>query len=236
MSFVLWLFEIGYILQHLATIFQIYRIQRKRKTEMVSLETNVLFFIGAMSRLLWMWDSMLKGFILSYIEIVLALGSLLYIFYLFHKFKKNDLLINEVSLPIFFKLIVLIPVCLVLCFFFHPGAKNEYYLTMQQLVSLSIFSESIGLIPQLWMIRKERDTGNLSQFYVVFLAFARLFRLLFWLKMYLDGNKFISLILADLIHCVILSDFVYNVIKNWNNGVLPTMAREINGKKIFKDN
>jgi ER lumen protein retaining receptor len=234
MSFVLWLFEIGYILQHCATFCQIYRIQQKKKTELVSIETNVLFFIGALSRLMWMWDSMLKGFVLSYIEIVLALSSLIYIFYLFNKFKKNNFFqFNEVPLPIFFRLIVLIPTCLVLSFFFHPGSKGAYYLTMQQLVSLSIFSESFGLIPQLWIIRKEGDTGNLSKFYVVFLAFARLFRLLFWLKMYLDGNKFIYLILADLIHCIILSDFVYNVIKNWNKGVLPTMSNEVPTKKIF---
>jgi len=183
-----------------------------------------------------MWDSMLKGFFLSYIEIILALGTLLYILFLFRKFKRNNLLIHEEKHPIIFRLIFLIPLVMILSFFFHPGNKGAYYLTMQQLVSLSIFSESIGLIPQLWMIRKEGDTGNLSQFYVVFLAFARFFRLMFWLKMYLDGNKFIALILADLIHSIILFDFVYNVIKNWNKGVLPTNMGKGTGdqtKKIF---
>jgi len=212
------------------------RIQQRKKTELVSIETNVLFLIGALSRLLWMWDSMLKGFFLSYIEIILALGTLLYILFLFRKFKRNNLLIHEEKHPIIFRLIFLIPLVMILSFFFHPGNKGAYYLTMQQLVSLSIFSESIGLIPQLWMIRKEGDTGNLSQFYVVFLAFARFFRLMFWLKMYLDGNKFIALILADLIHSIILFDFVYNVIKNWNKGVLPTNMGKGTGdqtKKIF---
>ena len=222
MSFVIWLFEIGYILQHVATVYQIIRIIKKENTELVSLETNVMFLLGALSRLLWMWDSMLKGFFLSYIEIVLAIGSLVYIIYLYRKYKINSYVDREIKLPIFFRFEVLLAVVLILSFFFHPGSKGAYYFTMQMFVSFSIYAESIGLIPQLYMIKHQKDTGNISQFYVVFLAFARFFRLMFWLKMYLDGNKFISLILADLIHSILLFDFVYNVFKNWNKDILPT--------------
>ncbi len=232
-SIVVWLFEIGYLLQHAASFFQIRRILAKNKTEMVSIETNIMFLIGAISRLFWMWDSMLKGFFLSYIEIVLALGSLVYILYLFHKYQKQNLLTEEIKLPIYFRLEVLVPFVFLLSFLFHPGSKGAYYLSMQQLVSLSIFSESFGLIPQLYMIKKESDTGNLSQFYVMFLALARVFRLVFWLKMFLDDNKFIALILADLMHTVLLSDFVRNVITNWNKGILPTNTGFPEAKKLF---
>src|SRR5690349_5107055 len=100
MSFVLYLFEIGYILQHAATIFQIGRILQKKNTELVSFETNVLFLFGALSRLIWMWDSMLKGFWLSYVEIVLALGSLGYILFLYNKYQANNMLIHEVKTPV----------------------------------------------------------------------------------------------------------------------------------------
>jgi ER lumen protein retaining receptor len=222
MSFVLWLFEIGYILQHLATISQIWKIQQKNNTEMISLETNVLFLIGAFSRLIWMWDSMLKGFFLSYVEIVLALGTLAYFIYLYNKYKMNNYYAHEIKTPFYLQLFVLIPVILLLSFFFHPGSKGKYYLTMQMFVSLSIFAEAIGLLPQLYLIRKSNDTGDLSQLYVVFLGFARLFRLLFWLKMYFDGNKFMSLIFADLVHCLLLFNFIYSVIKNWSGKGLPT--------------
>merc|ERR1711976_563713 len=169
-----------------------------------------------------MWDSMLKNFFLAYVEVLLALGTLGYVMYLFKQYERNNFAPNEMKLPYYFKLQVLIPVCLVLAFLFHPGTKGAYYLTMQQLVALSIYSESIGLIPQLFMIRKERDTGNLSQYYVVFLAIARLLRLTFWIKMIIMGNKFYSLLIADVLHTIFLSDFVYNVIRNWNKVVLPT--------------
>ncbi len=232
MSFVLWLFIIGYILQHIATLSQIQRILKKKNTECISMETNIMFLIGALSRIFWMWDSMLKGFWLSYIEVLMGLGSLLYILFLFRKNKNIDY--QENKLPWYFKLQVLIPLVLLLAFFFHPGSKGSYYLTLQMFVSLSIFSESIGLIPQLWMIKFEKDTGSLSQFYVLFLAVARFFRLLFWLQMYFDGNKFISLIIADLVHCILLSDFVYNVIKNWNKVTLPVFGDTVEKpKKMF---
>ena len=231
MSFVLWLFEIGYILQHAATLVQISTMLKKKKSELVSLETNVLFLIGALSRLIWMWDSMLKGFFLSYIEIILAFASLVYIIFLYQKFKVNNMVLNEIRLPIYLRFEVLIPVTLLLSFFFHPGSKGAYYFTIQMFVSLSIYAESIGLLPQLYMIRQEKDTGSLSQWYVVLLAFARFFRLMFWLKMYLDGNKFISLILADVVHCVLISSFVYNVFANINSAILPTS--EAKPKKMY---
>jgi ER lumen protein retaining receptor len=233
MSFVLWLFEFGYILQHAATIFQIFRIKSRKSTEIISLDTNILFLIGALSRLVWMWDSMLKGFFLAYLEIIMAFISLVYIIFLYSKYKVNTLVTNEIRLPVFMRVQVLLPIVCVLSFFFHPGVKNNYYFTIQMFVSLSIFSEAIGLLPQWYIISKEKDTGNISQFYVVFLAFARLFRLLFWISMYYQGMKFGSLIVADLIHCAVLFNFVYNVIKNWNKALLPQFGEADKPKKMF---
>ena len=121
MAFELWLFEGGYLFQHVATLFQIMKILRKKSNEMVSLETNVL-------------------------------------------------------------------------------------------------------------------CGDLSELYIVFLGTARFFRLLFWLKMYFDGNKFMALIIADIIHCATLFNFIYNVIKKWSGSGLPTTFTEIknnSNKKMF---
>lgn len=233
MSFVLWLFELGYILQHAATIFQILRIQSRKSTEIISFDTNIMFLIGALSRLVWMWDSMLKGFFLAYIEIIMALTSLIYIIFLYNKYKINTLVANEIRLPVFMRVQVLLPIVCVLSFFFHPGAKDNNYFTFQMFVSLSIFSEAIGLLPQWYIISKEKDTGNISQFYVVFLGFARLFRLFFWIQMYYQDMKFGSLIVADFIHCLLLFNFVYNVIKNWNKALLPQFGDADKPKKMF---
>jgi len=233
MSFVLWLFEFGYILQHAATIFQIFRIKSRKSTEIISLETNILFLIGAISRTVWMWDSMLKGFFLAYVEMILGISSLVYIIFLYRRYKVNTLVTNVIRLPTFMRVEVLLPIICLLSFFFHPGSKGEFYFTLQMFVSLSIYSEAIGLLPQWYIISKEKDTGNISQFYVVFLGFARLLRLVFWIQMYYQGQKFGSLIVADLIHCALLFNFVYNVIKNWDKGLLPQFGDADKPKKMF---
>ena len=41
----------------------------------------------------------------------------------------------------------IIPICLILSFFFHPGSKNEYYFSFQMFVSMSMFIEACALMP-----------------------------------------------------------------------------------------
>jgi uncharacterized protein with PQ loop repeat len=233
MAFVLWLFEIGYMFQHVATFFQILKMLKKNNSELVSFETNVLFLIGAFSRIGWMWDSMLKSFFLAYLEVLIAIGTLSYVIYLHQVNKVRNYYSNEIILPHYLKLYTLIPVVFVLSFLFNPGSS---FFSSQVFVSLGIFSEAFGLLPQLFMIIKSRDTGDLSEMYIVFLGIARFFRLIFWIKMYMDGSKFLSLVIADLAHCVALSNFIYNVVMNWSGKGLPTSFTELNtksNKKMF---
>lgn len=230
---ILWLFEFGYVLQHLAIIFQILEMKRQKNTEGVSLETILFFFIATVCRLIWMWDSMLSSFYLAYIELVIAVASLGYIIFIYNQYSVNDYLRHKAPMPKYLSFPVLLGIILVLSFLFHPGSKNAYYLTIQMFVSLNIYSECIGLLPQLYLIKKSSETGNVSAYYLVFLGLARFFRLFFWFKMYLDGNSFFSLILADLLHTVLLSLFVYIYSKNFDSIRLPTFAEEKQHRKIF---
>lgn len=232
MAIVLYIFEFGYILQHIAVISQILKIRKDKSTEGISLDTNILFLIGAIARAFWFWDSMLKNFWLTYLELFVAVSSLIYIIYLYNLYKDTNYIAKEIQLPSFLKLYVLLPVVLVLSFLFHPGSKGKYYLTLQMMVSLNIFSEAIGLLPQFYIIKKSGDQGNLSMGYIVCLGIARFFRLLFWIKMYMDGNSFISLLLADVLHLVFLFIFIFNTVKKWNAIILPS---QIDGtsKRIY---
>ena len=117
MGIELWLFEGGYLFQHMATFFQILKMLKRQNSECVSLETNILFLIGALSRIGWMWDSMLKSFTLAYIEILLAIGTLTYAIYLFQINKVRNYYSNVIQLPIFLKLYFLIPLITILSLF-----------------------------------------------------------------------------------------------------------------------
>ena len=233
MGIELWLFEGGYLFQHIATFFQILKMIKRQNSECVSLETNILFLIGALSRIGWMWDSMLKTFTLAYLEIFLAIGTLSYAIYLYQINKVRNYYSNVINLPIFLKLYVLIPIIAILSFLFNPG---DNWFSSQFFVAFGIFSEALGLIPQLYIIKKSKEAGDLSELYIVFLGIARFFRLLFWIYSYLDGNNFTSLMIADVIHTLALSNFIYNVIKNWSGNGLPTTFYSLKSnypKKMF---
>ena len=228
---ILWSFEGGYLFQHMATLFQILKMIKKQNSECVSLETNILFLIGAISRIFWITSSSLSGLTITYIELLLGFSTLGYTIYLYQKNKVRNFFNNEIKLPIYLKLYVLLPFIVILSFFFNPG---DTYISDQIFVSLGIFSESVGLLPQLYIIRKSKDSGNLSELYVVFLAVARFLRLFFWITMFISGSRYFSLIIADIIHCLALSNFVYNVIKNWSGKGLPTSFTELQGNNTTK--
>jgi len=46
------------------------------------------------------------------------------------------------------------------------------------------------------------------------LAISRALRLMFWVKMWIMGDKFIYLIIADLLHTILLADFCYYYLKS----------------------
>ena len=66
-TIILWSFEGGYLFQHIATLFQIMKMTKKKNSECVSLETNILFLIGAISRVFWVPSSTLSGLFILFI-------------------------------------------------------------------------------------------------------------------------------------------------------------------------
>ena len=104
-------------------------------------------------------------------------------------------------------------ICTVLSFFFHPGSKNEWYISKQMLVSFTMYMEAIGLLPQIYLIRKHKEVEAMTGHYMFCLAVSRFLRLIFWLQMFWDGDWVGYLVIADLIHTLLLSDFTYFYIK-----------------------
>lgn len=205
MEFILLLFTVGYLFQHAGSLILIRQIHKRQSIEGLSRDTQISFLIGAISRIFWVFDTRLMYFPLIWIELILSVVSGAYILYLFHKLKHTQF--SETHNP--FNLKILLVGCLVLSFFFHPGAKNKYYLTIQMLVSLTMFLEASGMLPQIYLMRKtgtlEVNTGH----YIFLLGTSRVIRLCFWTMMYLDGESFLYLIIADLLHTILLLDFVW---------------------------
>ena len=236
MSIILWIFDFGYLMQHLGTILQIQKIEAKRSIEGVCVDTQILFLIGTFARTFWITDTMLKDFFLTYIELLLSYGLLIYTLYLC-LWKYNDYTVienlNRKEIPIYFRWYVIFAISLLLSYFYFPGNDGQAW-DLQMLVSLNIYAEAGGLLPQIIVVNKEKDSSNFSQYYIIFLSFSRICRLMFWVKMYSDDNSFIFLMIADFLHSIMVSGFIYSFFKNLNKLSLPTINRdEIHQKKIF---
>jgi|LauGreDrversion4_2_1035121.scaffolds.fasta_scaffold1001912_1 hypothetical protein len=237
MVFILWVFNIGYLFQHLGTILQIRHIMKKRETEGVCVDTQVLFLIGALSRCIWITDTMLKDFTLTYFELLAALLTLGYTLYLC-LFKLNGIysisqILQNKLLPFYFRWYVIFAVSLVASFFFHPGNESHSY-DIQMFVSLNIFVEAAGLIPQIYSVNSQKDSNIFSKLYLMCMSISRFLRLLFWFRMYMEDQGFAYLIIADVLHLFMVSGFVFSFMKNLNNFSLPTTDNRLDmGKKIF---
>ena len=91
-----------------------------------------------------MWDTQLTKLTISMIEILMALSMHAYIIYLCYSYK--DTIYKGVKEP-YLKWPVLTAVCLILSLILHPGSKGEYFVTLQMLVSFTIFLEGFALLP-----------------------------------------------------------------------------------------
>ena len=66
-----------------------------------------------------------------------------------------------------------------------------------------------GLLPQLWLMRHMHEIEPLTSHYVGLLIVSRLIRMLFWGSLFMMGEHFFQLFVADLLHTVFAADYMY---------------------------
>lgn len=114
------------------------------------------------------------------------------------------------------------------CLLKHVAYYLKFTLSIKNF--LYFYSKKIGSI--------EADISK----YLVAMGFSRVLRLVFWVMNYLAGEKFVYLILADVIHTVIIADIMFLWVKDRKKGailiwiilLIINMYFIINNKKIFK--
>jgi len=100
----------------------------------------------------------------------------------------------------------LAPVAAVLAFFFHP---SDNWISIQILVAFTMYLEALGLLPQLWLMKKMYDVEPITSHYVGLLVIARFSRMVFWGVLFYIGEHFLQLFIADLVHTVFTADYMY---------------------------
>ena len=214
MELILIIFTLGYVSQLIGNYILIRKIRKTKNTQGLSFDTQILNLIGAAARVIWVFDTRLKKHVFVWIELILSLAASLYIVYLFRKYKDNKF--ERVENPIKFYYILIFAA--IFSIFFHPGSKTGFKKVCQILVSLTMFLEALGLLPQIYILRKLKEIEVAIGNYLVLMALSRILRLVFWIFMWMYGDSFIFLMVADFLYTCLLGDFVYYYIKSRTSG------------------
>lgn len=222
----MWLFTLSNIIQDVGTLYQIYHSEYiKKNTECVSIDTQIMFLISTITRAIWVYDTELKDFLLSNIELIVSFIIHLYfiVYVIVSREEKVLTQLFAISKRFWERWFVIIIFSFSLGFLVHPSSYYHYrrYLKdIQMCIAFSIYTDAGSLIPQLPILWREGDVGSVSRTYIVFLFIARCFRIAFWF-IWSEGFDFKCLLIADIIYLMCVCIFVFSFCGNVNKMILP---------------
>mmetsp|Transcript_833 Transcript_833/g.2083 ORF Transcript_833/g.2083 Transcript_833/m.2083 type:complete len:221 (+) Transcript_833:49-711(+) len=196
------LFILGYYVQFAASCVLLYKMWKHKSIYGLSVDTQAAYLLSVLARCVWVMETRLVETKFAYLELMLstigALGLSFMCYQYYHTTLKHS--------PPFLRVYATAPAAMVLAFFFHPG---DDWWSMQILVSYTMFQEAMGLLPQLWLMRKMHEVEPLTSHYVGMIVVARFIRMVFWAKMYFLGEHFLQLLFADICHTLLSADYMY---------------------------
>ncbi len=237
MELIIYIFGLGYLLQHLGMTLQILKMQKLKSAESVSVDTLILFFFSTISRFIWTSDTMLKDSYFTYLELIIGLSVIVYILFLtFVKYNYENSPVDQLNnklIPICFRWYMILLVAIVASYFIFPGNEGQSF-DLQMLVSFTIFTEAANLVPQIFFLKAKKDSHDISQIYNVLMVVSRFFRLIFWLRLYFENDSIEFLIFADFVNLFMVGGYVYNSFKLQDGFSLPIENNEYESRnKIY---
>lgn len=198
----IFLFLVGYLVHFAASCLLMYKIWKHKSIYGLSVDTQAAYFLAVVARCVWSLETRLVETKFAYVELflsTLAAGGLSFLCYQFYHTATKH------STPVL-RVYATAPAALVLAFFFHPG---DDWWSLQILVSYTMFQEAMGLLPQLYLMRKMHEVEPMTSHYVGLIVVARFIRMVFWGKMYIMGEHFLQLLFADVLHTLLSADYLY---------------------------
>jgi len=196
------LFILGYCIHFGASCVLLYKIWKQKSIYGLAVDTQVSYLLAVISRCVWVMETRLVETYFAYFELLVSTMAALGLSFLCYQLY-NTTSKHSVS---YLRVYATAPVCMVLAFLFHPG---DTWISMQILVSYTMFQEAMGLLPQLYLMRNMHEVEPLTSHYVGLIVVARFVRMLFWAKMYFLGEHFLQLLFADICHTLLSADYMY---------------------------
>lgn len=207
----IFLFIMGYYVQLCASGVLGYKIFKQRSIYGLSIDTQVAYLLAVLSRCVWVMETRLVETKFAYLELFGSAISAVVLTYLCWMHRHTNTKHAHPILTVF----CTAPAAMVLAFFFHPG---DDWISMQILVSYTMFQEALGLLPQLWIMGRCHEVEPLTSHYVGLLVIARFIRMCFWGKMYFLGEHFLQLLFADILHTICAAQYMYLWVRKLRHG------------------
>ena len=212
-------FELGYIFNLIGLVVLVSYIRSKKHIEGVSIYTQWLFAFASFIKIFYFPFTILVDYWICWAEFLLSCALSIYLLFLFRKYKKLSMTVEQNYFD--YRIIVLVSVVLALLSNYE---KNEDWEWSQFIIRVSIITESIGLLPQLKLMKNERFVPKYFGYYLLCLTMSRLCRIFFWIyqiKENYRNDTYYTLIIADLLYILLTCDFIYNFFKHRNSTLIP---------------
>merc|ERR1711933_578448 len=102
--------------------------------------TQIAYLLAVLARCIWVMETRLVETVFAYVELCLSTVAAIGLCYLTYKLSHTT---QRQSTP-WLRIYATAPMCMLLAFLFHPG---DTWLSMQILVSYTMFQEAMGLLP-----------------------------------------------------------------------------------------
>jgi ER lumen protein retaining receptor len=211
------IFVLSYLVQLVASCILLHRVQSVKSIYGLSLDSQICLLIATLSRCVWTVKTRIveTNVVLTSVaafELMASLVSAVFLVRLFSNLRHT----TTQACPTILSASVLVPFALTLAFLFNPG--SWFNITAQVFVAFTMYLEAVALIPQLWLVRRMDDVEALTSHYVGILIIARAVRMMFWVVMFFDGQSFMCLFTADLLHTALSADYLYLWIRKLRHG------------------
>eukprot|EP01066_Platyproteum_vivax_P007229 Platyproteum_vivax@DN2778_c0_g1_i1.p1 len=207
----IWLFIGGYIIHFFASCLLIWKIHQQKSVYGLSFDTQIAYLLACISRVVWSVDTRLVETYLAYLEVGLSTMAAIALCYMNWKYRHTTTKQAWTGVRIY----VLAPVALILAIFVHPG---NGWISLQVLVAFTMYMEALALLPQQQLMRQMSEIEPITSHYVAMLIVSRIMRMMFWVLLYTQGEHFVSLFVADLVHAVMSADYLYLWVRKLRSG------------------
>lgn len=209
----IFLFLLGYKVQFAAACLLALKIYKQKTIYGLSIDTQICFLIANISRCVWTLETRLVETPVAYGELILSTLVSMIIVYFCYRHSQD--VSQVVSPPEYLTTKVLIPIAGVAAFFANPG--HDWF-TFQILVAFTMYAEALAMIPQLVIMRKIYFIEPLTSHYVAGVVISRLIRMIFWGTLFWQGEHFLQLFLADIIHTALSADYLFLWVRKLSDG------------------